>query len=87
MQWLELIHKKYTAIYEAERKLQETVVALEKAEAKAQALKEKVKKQQEVIERMAFITRNSHGVEGWHLNGDMAPWEELIEQRDLVHWR
>lgn len=44
LQWLELIHKKYTAIYEAERKLQETVVALEKAEAKAQALKEKVKK-------------------------------------------
>ena len=40
-----------------------------------------------IISGMQYITRNSHGVAGWHLNGDIATWEELLDSEELMWWR
>ncbi len=29
------------------------------------------------------IARHSNGVAGWHLNGDLAEWDEILEHNDL----
>ena len=31
----------------------------------------------ELLGKLELIVNDSHGVDGWHLNGDIATWDEL----------
>ena len=38
----------------------------------------------EVINEVRSIVANSHGVSGWHQNGDIAEWDEVLPEIDSV---
>lgn len=38
----------------------------------------------EVINEVRSIIANSHGVSGWHQNGDIAEWDEVLPEIDSV---
>ena len=34
------------------------------------------------LRSIGLVMDNSRGVDGWHLNGDIAPWDELFPEDD-----
>ncbi len=44
-----------------------------------------VKQLGETRRALAALIESSHGVDGLHLNGDIAPWDELIDG-PFSHW-
>lgn len=38
----------------------------------------------EVGDSIYAVVANTHGVAGWHLNGDLATWEEIFPNDDPV---
>lgn len=54
------------------------------AEAKCAALAAENAGLKEVINEVRSIIANSHGVSGWHQNGDIAEWDEVLPEIDSV---
>ncbi|EFM1893948.1 hypothetical protein POX54_19490 [Escherichia coli] len=50
------------------------------AEAKCAALAAENAAMHETIEAVRSIADNSSGIAGWHLNGDIATWEEILPE-------
>ncbi|WP_438379068.1 hypothetical protein [Escherichia coli] len=50
------------------------------AEAKCAALTAENAAMHETIEAVRSIADNSSGIAGWHLNGDIATWEEILPE-------
>lgn len=50
---------------------------LQEARQERNALAAQVATLREALESVDEVIRNSHGVDGWHLNGDIAPWGQL----------
>ena len=67
-------------------------VALEKlilvvaAEAREDGRKEGIEEMRPGIEAVEGLINNSHGVDGLHLNGDIAPWDELRTGGIYMEW-
>ena len=64
--------------------LSDGVIALiERKNEEIKRLKAKSDEMFEVLENILAIMNESRGVAGWHLNGNIASWDEL-ELRDAV---
>lgn len=50
------------------------------AEAKCAALAAENAAMHETIEAVRSVADNSSGIAGWHLNGDIATWEEILPE-------
>ncbi|MGR6098722.1 hypothetical protein ACU4JH_21840 [Escherichia coli] len=50
------------------------------AEAKCAALAAENAVMLETIEAVRSVADNSSGIAGWHLNGDIATWEEILPE-------
>lgn len=50
------------------------------AEAKISALAAENAAMHETIEAVRSVADNSSGIAGWHLNGDIATWEEILPE-------
>ncbi|EPC8520375.1 hypothetical protein EYY17_25165 [Escherichia coli] len=50
------------------------------AEAKCAALAAENAEMHETIEAVRSVADNSSGIAGWHLNGDIATWEEILPE-------
>lgn len=50
------------------------------AEAKCATLAAENAAMHETIEAVRSIADNSSGIAGWHLNGDIATWEEILPE-------
>ncbi|MEC9646532.1 hypothetical protein RCT40_16225 [Escherichia marmotae] len=50
------------------------------AEAKISALAAENAAMHETIEAVRSVSDNSSGIDGWHLNGDIATWEEILPE-------
>ncbi|ENY9790077.1 hypothetical protein APT14_14745 [Escherichia coli] len=50
------------------------------AEAKISALAAENAAMHETIEAVRSVADNSSGIDGWHLNGDIATWEEILPE-------
>lgn len=50
------------------------------AEAKCAALAALNAAMHETIEAVRSVADNSSGIAGWHLNGDIATWEEILPE-------
>ncbi len=50
------------------------------AEAKCAALSAENAEMHETIEAVRSVADNSSGIAGWHLNGDIATWEEILPE-------
>lgn len=50
------------------------------AEAKCAALAAENAAMHETIEAVRSVANNSSGIAGWHLNGDIATWEEILPE-------
>ncbi|EFB8334717.1 TPA: hypothetical protein ROQ19_004356 [Escherichia coli] len=50
------------------------------AEAKCAALEAENAAMHETIEAVRSVADNSSGIAGWHLNGDIATWEEILPE-------
>ncbi|EOG3907575.1 hypothetical protein ACLBR3_003128 [Salmonella enterica] len=50
------------------------------AEAKCAALAAENAEMHETIESVRSVADNSSGISGWHLNGDIATWEEILPE-------
>lgn len=50
------------------------------AEAKISALAAENAAMHETIEAVLSVADNSSGIAGWHLNGDIATWEEILPE-------
>ncbi|MCV5202989.1 hypothetical protein ACJHYK_20185 [Escherichia sp. WS1853] len=50
------------------------------AEAKCAALAAENEAMHETIEAVRSVADNSSGIAGWHLNGDIATWEEVLPE-------
>ncbi|HFO6314380.1 TPA: hypothetical protein ACHKZ3_001614 [Escherichia coli] len=50
------------------------------AEAKCAALASENAVMLETIEAVRSVADNSSGITGWHLNGDIATWEEILPE-------
>ncbi|EFH4852408.1 hypothetical protein GTP84_14310 [Escherichia coli] len=50
------------------------------AEAKCAALAAENTAMHETIEAVRSVADNSSGIAGWHLNGDIATWEEILPE-------
>ncbi|HFI1329159.1 TPA: hypothetical protein ACGPH5_004306 [Escherichia coli] len=50
------------------------------AEAKCAALAAENAAMHETIEAVRSVADNSSGISGWHLNGDIATWEEILPE-------
>ncbi|EFN8159782.1 hypothetical protein EB625_20630 [Escherichia coli] len=50
------------------------------AQAKCAALAAENAAMHETIEAVRSIADNSSGIAGWHLNGDIATWEEILPE-------
>ncbi len=51
-----------------------------------QSLLDEVKRRDRVIDDINCLIGNSHGVYGLHLNGDLSPWDELLEGDQYESW-
>lgn len=49
-------------------------------EAKCAALAAENAEMHETIESVRSVADNSSGISGWHLNGDIATWEEILPE-------
>jgi len=49
-------------------------------------LEAKVKKLRQGIDVVGVLIENSNGVYGLHLNGDNAPWDELLARGRFEEW-
>ena len=52
----------------------------------AEARKEGIEEMRPGIEAVEGLIDNSHGVDGLHLNGDIAPWDELRTGGVYMEW-
>lgn len=50
------------------------------AEAKCAAMAAENAAMHETIEAVRSVADNSSGIAGWHLNGDIATWEEILPE-------
>ncbi|ROX14633.1 hypothetical protein [Escherichia coli] len=50
------------------------------AQAKISALAAENEAMHETIEAVRSVADNSSGIAGWHLNGDIATWEEILPE-------
>ncbi|EFB9211944.1 hypothetical protein E8M14_01760 [Escherichia coli] len=50
------------------------------SEAKCAALAAENAAMHETIEAVRSVADNSSGIAGWHLNGDIATWEEILPE-------
>lgn len=50
------------------------------AQAKCAALAAENAAMHETIEAVRSVADNSSGIAGWHLNGDIATWEEILPE-------
>ena len=52
----------------------------------AEAVKHLERERDDALSKLAefvLIARNSNGVDGFHLNGDIADWDDLLEKNEL----
>ena len=61
----------------------EVIALIERKNEEIKRLKAKSDEMFEVLENILAIMNESRGVAGWHLNGNIASWDEL-ELRDAV---
>jgi len=52
----------------------------------AEAREEGIEEMRPGIEAVEGLINNSHGVDGLHLNGDIAPWDELRTGGVYMEW-
>lgn len=50
------------------------------------ALRERVKELEKGLLSVGALIAESHGVYGLHLNGDVAPWDELLPPGRYCEW-
>ena len=55
-------------------------------EAREKGRKEGIEEMRPGIEAVEGLINNSHGVDGLHLNGDIAPWDELRTGGVYMEW-
>ncbi|HFZ2384273.1 TPA: hypothetical protein ACIJ1T_004446 [Citrobacter freundii] len=55
-------------------------VQLANAESKCRDLAAENESMHETIEAVRSVADNSSGIAGWHLNGDIATWEEILPE-------
>lgn len=65
---------------ELEDKVLELAVQLANTESKVAALAAENEAMHETIEAVRSVADNSSGIAGWHLNGDIATWEEILPE-------
>ncbi|EOQ5799331.1 hypothetical protein CU740_RS21765 [Escherichia coli] len=53
---------------------------IEKLRAQRDALAAENAAMHETIEAVRSVADNSSGIDGWHLNGDIATWEEILPE-------
>ena len=41
----------------------------------------------EALDDFVMLIAESNGVDGWHLNGDIAEWNELLNNETLSHYK
>ncbi len=59
---------------------------LAKAHAELAALRAEVERLREAVDAVFTLIAESHGVAGLHLNGDVAPWDELLRGGRCEDW-
>ena len=52
----------------------------------AEALEARVRELEAAVDAVRNLINNSEGVAGLHLNGDVAPWDELMEGGEYEAW-
>ena len=50
------------------------------------ALRAEVERLREAVDAVFTLIADSHGVAGLHLNGDVAPWDELLRGGHYEDW-
>ncbi|EHL5963794.1 hypothetical protein KEC28_003781 [Escherichia coli] len=55
-------------------------ITIDNLEAKCAALAAESAAMHETIEAVRSVADNSSGIAGWHLNGDIATWEEILPE-------
>lgn len=55
-------------------------ITIDNLEAKCAALAAENAAMHETIEAVRSVADNSSGIAGWHLNGDIATWEEILPE-------
>ena len=75
---------KISALYEDHQKAIESIkqadAAVKLAHDKFSALASENAVMLETIEAVRSVADNSSGIAGWHLNGDIATWEEILPE-------
>ena len=67
-------------IHNLELKLADMAAQLANANSKCAALAAENAAIHETIEAVRSVADNSSGIAGWHLNGDIATWEEILPE-------
>ena len=60
--------------------------AREKAERELALLRPVVDAARKGLKAVRMLIEESRGVDGLHLNGDVAPWDELLAGGQFEHW-
>ncbi|HAW8135705.1 TPA: hypothetical protein JLQ29_000298 [Escherichia coli] len=55
-------------------------ITIDNLDAKCAALAAESAAMHETIEAVRSVADNSSGIAGWHLNGDIATWEEILPE-------
>lgn len=74
--YAELESKLETAL----RECRSAGITIDNLEAKCAALAAENAAIHETIEAVRSVADNSSGIAGWHLNGDIATWEEILPE-------
>ena len=64
----------------SDRQVSELIRNYDSLEAKCAALAAENAAMHETIEAVRSVADNSSGIAGWHLNGDIATWEEILPE-------
>ncbi|UMV04852.1 hypothetical protein HZT07_07015 [Shigella flexneri] len=62
------------------RECRSSGITIDNLEAKCEALAAENAAMHETIEAVRSVADNSSGIAGWHLNGDIATWEEILPE-------
>ncbi|MDP8648025.1 hypothetical protein [Serratia marcescens] len=63
--------------------LTESRVATKSAEERADALAVENAEMRSVIDAAIGVANNSSGIAGWHLNGEIADWDEILPELNI----
>jgi hypothetical protein len=71
-------------IHNLELQLTDMAVQLANAESKCRELAAENAGLKDAIEAVRGVANNSSGISGWHLNGNIATWEEILPEIDDI---